>query len=263
MDRHEAIENRVAANAEADSSAYVPTLQLTKGQPPPIAANGGLSYMSFDRDGDAGTTAAIEAALEQIADGEGQALIDRIENAPPRPHRDRVGPRVPRVRGMPGPYPGERHRSPGRRVGAAAALHRPRAARPTPSCRPTRSGGTRRARPRRSCCARPNEDNGRRYLYFPQVMRDVATHRGVLPRSLGPAAPNAWTSSEFRWRTSNRSARTSMTRRRWNACSTRRSSSSSWSSSRMRPMRSSTTTTSSTRTTRATARKTRTPRTPA
>ena len=35
------------------SSAYVPPFQLTKGQPAPIAANGGLSYMSFDQDGDA------------------------------------------------------------------------------------------------------------------------------------------------------------------------------------------------------------------
>src|SRR6266705_2775921 len=36
-------------------SAYVPPLQRTEGQPPPIAAHGGLSYMSFDRDGDAAT----------------------------------------------------------------------------------------------------------------------------------------------------------------------------------------------------------------
>ena len=34
-----------------------------------IAANGGLSYMSFDQDGDAGTAAATEAALQQIATG--------------------------------------------------------------------------------------------------------------------------------------------------------------------------------------------------
>ena len=53
------------------SSAYVPPLQRTKGQPPPIAANNGLSYMSFDRDGDAGTAAALEDALAQIAEGEG------------------------------------------------------------------------------------------------------------------------------------------------------------------------------------------------
>ena len=44
MDGHEAIENRIAPGAETDSSVYVSSLQLTKGQPPPIAANGGLSY---------------------------------------------------------------------------------------------------------------------------------------------------------------------------------------------------------------------------
>jgi hypothetical protein len=43
-------ENKVTKRA---SSAYVPPLQRTEGQPPPIAANGGLSYMSFDREGDA------------------------------------------------------------------------------------------------------------------------------------------------------------------------------------------------------------------
>ena len=74
-----------AAVAETGSSAYVPPLQLTEGQPPPIAANGGLSYMSFDRDGDAGTAAATEAALTQIAEGQGQAVIDRFDNAPPGP----------------------------------------------------------------------------------------------------------------------------------------------------------------------------------
>ena len=85
MDQHEAIENHVAADTETNPSVYVPTLQLTEGQPPPIAANGGLSYMSFDRDGDAGTAAAIEAALDQIAEGHAQAFIDRIEHAPPGP----------------------------------------------------------------------------------------------------------------------------------------------------------------------------------
>ena len=42
---------------------YVPTLERTAGQPPPIAANGGLSYMSFDQDGDAGTTTALTVLL--------------------------------------------------------------------------------------------------------------------------------------------------------------------------------------------------------
>ena len=64
------------------SSAYVPTLQRTEGQSPPIAANGGLSYMSFDRDGDAGTAKALDDALAVIAEGEGQRVIDMIDKAP-------------------------------------------------------------------------------------------------------------------------------------------------------------------------------------
>ena len=68
----EVAENSSAASTNKASSVYVPPLQLTEGQPPPIAANGGLSYMSFDRDGDAGTAAAMEAALPQIAEGEGK-----------------------------------------------------------------------------------------------------------------------------------------------------------------------------------------------
>src|SRR5580704_11107963 len=85
MDRLKDIENHVAGGTETVSSAYVPPLQLTEGQPLPIAANGGLSYMSFERDGDAGTAAATEAALRLIASGEGQAVIDLLDNAPPGP----------------------------------------------------------------------------------------------------------------------------------------------------------------------------------
>ena len=92
MGRLNTTENHVAEVTKSVSSAYVPPFQLTKGQPPPIAANGGLSYMSFERDGDAGTAAAMEAALRQIVEGEGQALIDILENAPPGPiETDRSG----------------------------------------------------------------------------------------------------------------------------------------------------------------------------
>src|ERR1700686_5813422 len=91
MDRVQAIEKHVAGSTERVSSVYVPPLQLTKGQPPPIAANGGLSYMSFDRDGDAGTAAATEAALHQLAEGQGQAVSDLLDNAPSGPIRTKWG----------------------------------------------------------------------------------------------------------------------------------------------------------------------------
>jgi hypothetical protein len=90
MDRPSANEN-LAGSTNRVSSAYVPPLQLTKGQAAPIAANGGLSYMSFDRNGDAGTTAATEAAIRMIAKGGGQAVIDMIENAPPGPIKTKWG----------------------------------------------------------------------------------------------------------------------------------------------------------------------------
>ena len=83
MSLTEVAENNVAVNTKRASSAYVPTLQRTTGQPPPIAANGGLSYMSFDRDGDGGTRKALEDALALIAEGEGQRVADMVHNAPP------------------------------------------------------------------------------------------------------------------------------------------------------------------------------------
>src|SRR5271170_2284081 len=91
MDQHKTIDNHVAEVTETVSSVYIPPLQLTEGQSPPIAANGGLSYMSFDRDGDAGTAAATEAALHLIAEGEGQAVIDMLDNAPTGPIETKWG----------------------------------------------------------------------------------------------------------------------------------------------------------------------------
>ena|SRR5437868_13386756 len=72
----------VADNKVADphdgTVAYVPPLERTAGQPEPIAAHGGLSYMAFARDGDAGTAKALEDALAEIAEGEGQRVADMI-----------------------------------------------------------------------------------------------------------------------------------------------------------------------------------------
>ena len=90
MNQREAL-TKTAADTRTVPSVYVPPLQLTAGQPAPIAANGGLSYMAFDRDGDAGTAAAMEAALRQIAEGEEQAVIDMIDNAPPGPIETKWG----------------------------------------------------------------------------------------------------------------------------------------------------------------------------
>src|SRR5881275_1929664 len=90
MSQFEVADN-VAPDTERASSAYVPPLQRTEGQPPPIAAHGGLSYMSFDRDGDAGTAAALQDALAEIAEGEGQRVIEMIDKAPPGPIKTKWG----------------------------------------------------------------------------------------------------------------------------------------------------------------------------
>src|SRR5712675_3375019 len=91
MSQFEIADNNFAAETERASTAYVPSLQRTEGQPPPIAAHGGLSYMAFDRDGDAGTAVALEDALAEIAEGEGQRLRDMIAKAPPGPIKTKWG----------------------------------------------------------------------------------------------------------------------------------------------------------------------------
>src|ERR1700761_1369067 len=91
MSQVEVTESRVAANPKSIARPYVPPLQSTEGQPPPIAAHGGLSYMSFDRDGDAGTAEALKDALAEIATGESQRVIDLIHGAGEGPIETRWG----------------------------------------------------------------------------------------------------------------------------------------------------------------------------
>ncbi|MEM9176139.1 MAG: CmcJ/NvfI family oxidoreductase [Myxococcota bacterium] len=75
----------------ARPAAWVPPLERTAGQPAPIAANEGLSYAAFERDGDAGTTEATEDALRLATSGAGRAVMEWIENAPPGPIETRWG----------------------------------------------------------------------------------------------------------------------------------------------------------------------------
>ncbi len=72
-------------------AAWVPPLERTDGQAAPIAANEGLSYAAFERDGDAGTTAATEDALLAAQSGETQALLESIQSAPPGPVETKWG----------------------------------------------------------------------------------------------------------------------------------------------------------------------------
>jgi len=187
MSQLDVADNTVAAHTERASSAYVPSLQRTEGQPPPIAANGGLSYMSFDRKGDAGTAAALEDALTQIAEGEGQRVTDTIDNAPPGPIETRWGLGFRdydecmdyiRTKGINAPE-----------GGLALPLPYTVYERPTYSVVPSNALWGDPARADVAAILRKNEeDNRRRHLYFPQVMRD-ARRIGEYYPGLSPNSP--------------------------------------------------------------------------
>ena len=187
MNRPEAIENNVAAFTETDSSVYVPPFELTEGQPSPFAANGGLSYMSFDQDGDAGTAAAMEAAFIQISNKEGQAVIDMIENAPPGPIETRWGVgfrdysecleyiRANNIKAPEGglalPLRYTVHDQPSYSIVSSNAFWH------DPACKAEATAVRNYER-----------DHGRRCLYFPQVMRDARRIEEYYP-GLSPNSP--------------------------------------------------------------------------
>jgi hypothetical protein len=165
----------------------VPPLERTAGQPPPIAANGGLSYMSFERGGDAGTAAATEAALRLIAEGEGRAIIEQIDSAPPGPIETKWGLGFRRfgecmehihASGMKAPEGGlviplryTVEEQPSYSIVSSNALWRD----------PARKADAQALR-------REERDGVRRCLYFPQVLRD-ARRIGEYYPGLSPTSP--------------------------------------------------------------------------
>ena len=187
MDRLEVTANHDVSDTETVPPAYVPPLQLTDGQPSPIAANGGLSYMAFDQDGDAGTAAATEAALVQIGEGGGQAVIDMLDNAPPGPSETRWGVgfrdyseclehiRANKIEvpagGLALPLRYTIHEQPSYAIVSSNALWRD----------PAREAEARALR-------KEERDIGRRCLYFPQVMRDSRRIEEYYP-GLSPNSP--------------------------------------------------------------------------
>ncbi|MEM8769513.1 MAG: hypothetical protein AAGE43_18905, partial [Pseudomonadota bacterium] len=166
---------------------FVPPLELTAGQPAPIAANGGLSYMSFDRNGDAGTAEATKDALALIATGDGHALIRELETAPPGPIETKWGLGFRRYaecldyiksQGMEAPEGGivlpmryTVFEQPSYSVVSSNALwHDP-------------------GREADASALRQDEmENARRCLYFPQVMRDARRISEYHP-GLDPSTP--------------------------------------------------------------------------
>ena len=179
--------NHATAGARSSTSAYLPPFELTKGQAAPIAAHGGISYMAFDRDGDAGTAAATADALRLIASGTGREVSDMIENAPPGPIDTKWGLgfrshaecvehiRASRIVAPEGgvalPLRYTVHEEPSYSVVSSNALWRD----------PSREADQKALR-------REERDVGRRALYFPQVLRD-ARRIGEYYPGLSPNSP--------------------------------------------------------------------------
>src|SRR5712692_8865484 len=178
-------DNKVTERA---SSAYVPPLQRTAGQPPPIAAHGGLSYMSFDQDGDAGTAAAIQDALAEIAEGESQRAIDMIAKAPPGPIKTRWGLGF-RDYDECVKYIRQSNSIKAPAGGVALPLPYTVYERPSYSVVPSNDIWRDPARAEIAAILRKSEaGNRRRDLYFPQVLRD-ARRIGEYYPGLSPSTP--------------------------------------------------------------------------
>ncbi len=179
----------VAAGTQRVSSAYVPPLQRTEGQPPPIAANGGLSYMALDRDGDAGTSVALKDALALIAEGESQRVIDMIDNAPPGPIKTRWGLGFRNYDDCMDYIRASDMKAPA--GGVVLPLPYTVYERPTYSIVPSNALWRDPARADiAAILRRSEEDNRRRDLYFPQVMRD-ARRIGEYYPGLSPSSPQS------------------------------------------------------------------------
>src|SRR3954447_716781 len=180
-------DNKVADTHRA-SSPYVPPLQRTEGQPPPIAANDGLSYMSFDRDGDAGTAAALEDALAEIAEGEAQRVIDMVDKAPPGPIKTRWGLGF-RDYDECMKYIRQSNSIKAPAGGVALPLPYTVHERPSYSVVPSNAVWRDPERAEVAVALRQNEQGSRRRnLYFPQVLRD-ARRIGEYYPGLSPNSP--------------------------------------------------------------------------
>ena len=171
----------------AASPAYVPPYQLTEGQPAPFAANKGLSYMAFDREGDAGTAEAMKDAFAEIATGESQAVIDMLKDAPPGPIDTQWGPgfrtyeeclEYIREQGIEAPE-----------GGLALPLRYTVYERPSYTIVPSNGFWRDPAREEDAITFRNFErELGRPCLYFPQIMRDARRMREYYP-GLSPDSP--------------------------------------------------------------------------
>lgn len=180
---------QIGATDGPRTSTYVPTLERTAGQPPAIAAHDGLSYMSFDRDGDAGTGQAIADALALIETGEGRRLVETLDAAGSDPVETEWGVGFRnyddclayiREQGIEAPE-----------GGVALPLPYTVFAKPSYSIVPSNAMWTDPAQADKIDLFRQNEeDNRRRNLWFPQVLRD-ARRIGEYHQGLSPETPES------------------------------------------------------------------------
>ena len=144
--------------------------------------------MSFDHDGDAGTTIAIQDALAEIATGEGERVINMIDSAPPGPIKTNWGlgfrgwdECVAYIRGS-----NSIKAPPG---GVALPLPYTAFERPTYSIVSSNAIWHDPARADTAAILRRNEqDNRKRNLFFPQILRD-ARRIGEYYPGLSPNSP--------------------------------------------------------------------------
>src|SRR5215467_2954896 len=187
MDTLNSEKERVVEGTERCSPVYVPPFQLTKGQPVPIAANGGLSYMAFDRDGDAGTAAATEAALRLIAEGTGQVVTDMLDHASPGPIETKWGIGFRRYEECLGYIRAKRIEAP--EGGVVVPLRYTIYEQPSYSIVPSNTLWRDPSRAAEAKALRKEEqDIGRRCLYFPQALRDARRIEEYYP-GLSPNSP--------------------------------------------------------------------------
>src|SRR5260370_42285973 len=129
--------------------------------------------MSFDRDGDAGTAAALEDALAEIAEGEAQRVIDMIAKAPPGPIKTKWG---LGFRDYDECLKNIRESNSIKAPAGGLALPLPYTVyeRPSYSVVPSNALWRDPARADVAAILRKNDEGSRRRnLYFPQVMRDA------------------------------------------------------------------------------------------
>ena len=167
-------------------SPYVPPLQLTLGQSEPIAANGGLSYYSFDHNGDAGTAAALEAAIDELKKEERAQVIELIENGPSGPIDTKWGIGFRMANECMEYIRDQKIEAP--EGGLALPLPYTIYERPSYSVVPSNTIWQDPARKLEADMLRKAEEENRHFnIFFPQVMRDARRiseyHPGVSPES--------------------------------------------------------------------------------